>query len=386
MRFKLKKSKNLIKNFFKVDKTVGPPDRVLMVTSIIIIVFGLAMLSSASAIESFRRFNDNYYLFFHQFFRGFVPGLVLFFFFLNFDYRRLRKYTVHFYVVAVILLILVFVPGLSADYSSAKSWINIFGLSFQPSEVVKLLFILTLAGWFADRGIESNRDFWNGLVPFGILLGIISGLILLQPDLGTLIVVAIIAFMIYFMAGGRIKHIIGFGLLCSGAGAIMIARAPYRAARLMTFLHPELDPQGIGYHINQAFLAIGAGGFWGLGFGQSRQKFAYLPEVIGDSIFAVIAEEVGFIFSALLIILFLIIFLRGLKIIQGIDDEYGKYIIIGVITWITFQAFLNIAAMVGLMPLTGIPLPFVSYGGTALMSLLSALGILLNVSKHAKQS
>jgi cell division protein FtsW len=215
------------------------------------------------------------------------------------------------------------------------------------------------------------------------MLVVISGLVILQPDLGTLLVIATIALAVYFSAGAKISHI--FALLAAGvAGAvILIISAPYRAARLLAFLHPELDPSGIGYHINQALLAVGSGGFFGLGFGQSQQKFAYLPEVIGDSIFAIVAEELGFLFATALIILFLLLAWRGFLLVQSAPDDYARYIIIGIISWFVLQAFFNIAAMIGLIPLTGIPLPFISYGGTALASCLAASGILINISRQS---
>jgi len=348
----------------------------------IIAIFGLVMLSSASSVESFRRFGSTYYLFWHQLLRGFLPGLILLFLLAKIDYRFWERFSVWFFVVSLIVLALVFIPGLGATYGKAKSWINIAGLSFQPAELVKLLLILSLAGWFSYRGKERNADFWNGLIPFTIMLGLVSLLIILQPDIGTLMVLAVIALIVYFIAGAKLVHLAGLVLAGLGGFGILIAQAPYRAARLMTFLHPEIDPQGIGYHINQAFLAIGSGGWFGLGFGQSRQKFAYLPEVMGDSIFAVIAEELGFIFTAALIILFLLLAWRGLRLARLTEDDYARYIVVGIISWFTFQAFFNIAAMIGLMPLTGIPLPFISYGGTALASSMAAAGILINISRQ----
>ncbi len=254
--------------------------------------------------------------------------------------------------------------------------------SFQPAEIVKLLLILGFAGWFSYRGKEQNQDFWNGLVPFAVILGLVSLLVVLQPDLGTLIIIASISLAIYFTAGAKLTHILGLILCGLGAFGVLIIQAPYRAARIMTFINPQFDPQGVGYQVNQAFLAIGSGGWFGLGFGQSRQKFAYLPEVMGDSIFAIIAEELGFIFVVALIALFILLAWRGLKLAQAVSDDYARFIVIGIISWFVLQAFFNIAAMVGLMPLTGIPLPFISYGGTALAASLAGVGILANISRE----
>lgn len=387
-KFNFKKKKNLFRSFnrfFKSGRHESTQDYFLLGLFGLLVVFGLVMLSSASSVESFRKYNDTYFLFRHQLINGLLPGLILFFIFSKINYRIWEKFSVLFFAVSLLLLVLVFVPGIGSTFGSGStSWISVAGLfSFQPAEIVKLFLILSLAGWFSYRGREMNKDFWNGLVPFAVMLGLVSLLIILQPDLGTLAVVVATSFVIYFIAGAKIGHILGLMLAGLGAFGILIAQTPYRAARLMTFLHPEIDPQGIGYHINQAFLAIGSGGWIGLGFGQSRQKFAYLPEVTGDSIFAVIAEELGFIVTASLIIIFLTIAWRGFRLATQTEDDYAKYVIIGIISWFIFQAFFNIAAMIGLMPLTGIPLPFISYGGTALAATMAAAGILINISKHA---
>jgi len=379
------KKKRSFSKLFKSDNSLNKPDYFLLGLIFFIVLFGLVMLSSASSVESFRRYSDTYYLFRHQLINGLLPGLILFFIFSRVNFRFWEKFSVWFFVLSLILLLAVFIPGIGSGHGGAtKSWINVMGLfSFQPSEIVKLFLILSLSSWFSYRGEERNGDFWNGLIPFAIALGLISLLVVLQPDIGTLVVIVTIALIIYFTAGARLSHILGLLLVGLGGFGILIAQAPYRAQRLMTFLHPELDPQGIGYHINQAFLAIGSGGLFGLGFGQSRQKFAYLPEVMGDSIFAVIAEELGFFFTASLIILFLLLAWRGLKLAKIINDDYARLVVVGIISWFTFQAFLNIAAMIGLMPLTGIPLPFISYGGTALATALAATGILANISRFA---
>jgi len=384
MRIISRGKKNLFKKIFRAKAGVKPPDYFLIGVIFFILIFGLAALSSATSVVSFRDYGSTYHLFFRQLLNGLLPGLILFFILSRFDYNRWLKHTLLFFILALALLLLVFVPGLGASYNTgAQSWLNIAGLSFQPAEAVKLLLILALAGWFAQRSKEMTQNFWNGLVPFAVMLGLVSLPIVLQPDYGSLFVIVVITLTMYFIAGASLKHFIGLIAVGLGGFGILIAQAPYRAARFMTFLHPELDPQGIGYHINQAFLAIGSGGWFGLGFGQSRQKFAYLPEVMGDSIFAVIAEEVGFIFATLLIIAFVILLFKGMKMAQTTQDDYARYLTVGIVSWFVLQAFLNIAGMLGLMPLTGIPLPFVSYGGTALLSALAAAGILVNISRHA---
>ncbi|NUM25177.1 MAG: putative lipid II flippase FtsW [Candidatus Buchananbacteria bacterium] len=378
-----KKKSNLLSRVLPDQKRFGKtPDYFLAGLFFVIILFGLLMLSSASSVSSFREYNDVYFFLKRQIIRGFLPGLALFVFFTVVNYRTWEKFTVPIFGLALLLLVMVLIPGIGATYNQSQSWISIGGLSFQPSEVVKLLLILSLAGWFSYRGEAMTGDFWNGFLPFLVILGLVGGLVALS-DLGTAIVIVAIAVVIYFVAGARIRHVISLVVLGFGAAAVLIAKAPYRAERLMTFLNPELDPLGFGYHINQAFLAIGSGGLFGLGFGQSRQKFAYLPEVMGDSIFAIIAEELGFIFAASLIVLFLLLAWRGLKLAKKVEDDYARYIVVGIIGWFTWQAFFNIAAMIGLMPLTGIPLPFISYGGTALASAMAAAGILINISRQS---
>jgi len=212
----------------------------------------------------------------------------------------------------------------------------------------------------------------------------IAGLILLQPDLGTLSIIGAIAFIIFFVAGGSLKHLLGIGITSFVALYIMIASSPYRIERFTTFLHPELDPQGVGYQINQALLAIGSGGLFGSGYGHSLQKFQYLPEVIGDSIFAVMAEELGFLLTVGFVALFMAMVLRGFWLSERVQDRFGKFLIIGIVSWFGVQAFVNIGAMVGILPITGVPLPFLSYGGTAMVVSLAAAGVVMNISKEAK--
>jgi cell division protein FtsW len=347
-----------------------------------IMAIGLVMLTSASAPDAFHKFNDGYWFVKHQIAYGLVPGAVLFFVMSRVDYRRWRVHAKTLFIVSIGLLLLVFVPGLGADWGTAKSWIHVGPFSLQPAEIVKLTFLFYLAAWMETRGEEGVADLSRGVVPFLSAFGIIALLLMLQPDLGGLLVFASMAFAVYFVAGARWSHIAAL----AGAGALALAAliksAPYRAARLMTFLHPELDPQGIGYHINQAFLAIGSGGWFGLGLGHSRQKYLYLPEVAGDSIFAVLAEELGFIFTLAVLAVFTLFLFKCIDIARRAPDDYGRFIAAGIAGWIFSQMLFNIGSMVGLMPMTGLPLPFVSYGGTAFMVLLAAMGVLANVSKQ----
>lgn len=375
------KLKNFIKDIIRGQKD-QQPDWYLVCLIGFLVLFGLVMLSSAGVAASWEKFGDSYWHVKHQIMFGLLPGILLFIIFSRLDYYRLRQLAVPFLVASVLLLVLVFIPGVGAGYGTARSWINFFGFSLQPSEIVKLTFLIYLAAWLSARGEKHLKDFQYGFMPFLFVLMIIILLMVFQPDFGTMSIIVVTSLIVYFVAGGSLLHLAWLSLAGIGGLWLLIKVSPYRAARLTTFLHPELDPQGIGYHINQALLAVGSGRFWGRGFGHSRQKFAYLPEVAGDSIFAVIAEELGFLFSVGLVVLFLLLLLRGLKLAKNCRDPFARFLVVGIITWFVVQAFFNIGAIIGIMPLTGIPLPFISYGGTALMMTLAASGILVNISKQ----
>jgi len=359
------------------------PDYVFLSIMAALVLLGLTFLSSAGTAVGLQKFNDSYHFFKHQFIFGFLPGIFLFFIFYKINYSFWKRLMTPALFCSIILLVLVFIPGLSAEFGTAKSWIHIFGFSFQPAEIVKLTFLIYLCSWLEKRGETGVKDLYYGFFPFMFLLGLISALMLAQPDMGSLSVIIFMCLSVFFISGAKFKHV--FFLLCAGLISIylMIVKSPYRAARLTTFLHPELDPQGIGYHINQAFLAIGTGGLFGLGFGHSRQKYLYLPEVTGDSIFAIFAEEMGFVFAVGLIFLFVYFLFRGLKIAQKTPDLFGRLMVTGIVSWIGFQTFFNISSMVGLSPMTGIPLPFISYGGTSLAILMGACGLMGNISKNS---
>lgn len=361
------------------------PDFILIGALGLIIVFGLMMLSSASSVEAYQKFGDSYYFFKHQLINGFLPGLVAFFIAAQFDYRHYKKWAFLAMIASVGLLLLVLIPSIGTSYDKgAQAWINLGLFSFQPTEIVKLTFLIYLAAWLEKKGEHGLKDFQYGFLPFIFSLGLIVLLVMAQPDLGTLLIIVAISLIVYFVAGGAGKHIAM--VMLGGLLLVFIAVqiAPYRMGRLTVFFNPGSDPQRYGYHISQAKIAVGSGGILGLGIGKSRQKFNYLPEVYGDSIFAVIAEEMGFIFSIILLLLYLTIGIRGLKISRASPDDFGKFLSLGIAAWICGQAFINISTMIGLFPLTGIPLPFISYGGTSLVVLFFAAGVLVNISKQTR--
>ncbi len=349
----------------------------------ILLVFGLVMLSSASSAVGQERFGNSYYFIKHQLLYGLLPGLVLFFFFAKMEFQTLRKLSPVIYGGMLVSLLLVFIPGIGSTLNTAaKSWIVVAGFSVQPAEFAKLGITIFLAAHLAKRGSELH-DFQKGFLTSLVIALVPVGLILLQPDVGTVIIIFAIIFAMFFAAETKLAHI--GGLLASGfAGlAVMVLIAPYRAARLTVFLHPELDPLGVGYQTTQALVAIGSGGIFGLGLGNSRQKFQYLPEVHADSIFAVIGEEMGFIISAGVIVLLLLIAYRALNTARRTNDMFVRLTIVGILTWFMTQSFLNIGAAVGILPLTGVPLPFVSHGGTALMMCMAAVGVLMSATRDA---
>jgi cell division protein FtsW len=369
-----------------LTKPHHPPDVQLLVIVGALVAFGLLMLTSASAPTGYERFGDSFYFTKHQLFFGLIPGVFFLYLLSRIPYAKWRVRAWGLLLISVGLLVLVFLPGIGAGFGTSRSWISVGGLfSVQPSELVKLTFLFYLAAWLEQRGERGVRDVHTGFVPFVSVLGAIMVLMVLQPDVGGMSVIVAMSMAVYFIAGAPLLHL--GGLVAGGAAllSLLIAAAPYRAARFTTFLYPELDPQGLGYHINQALLAIGSGGFFGLGYGHSRQKFQYLPEVSSDSIFAVIAEEMGFVIGVCVLLLFLAFLRRALRIARAAPDPFGAYVVIGIASWMTIQAFVNVGSMVGLMPMTGVTLPFVSYGGTSLAVSLAAVGVMLNVSRYAKR-
>ncbi len=363
-------------------KRLPDVDRAFFMLILLLLLIGIIILTSASSVLAWQRFSDPYFYVKHQLEFGVGLGLVAMFIVSRIDYHKWRSYAVPAMILTIALLVTVLIPGVGFSYGGSNSWINFGVFFFQPAELAKLTFILYLASWLTNQDrYKQVSELEAGFIPFMVLLGIISFLMLLQPDFGTLSVIAVIALSMYFVAGGRVKHL---AAVTVGAGVLfflLIRTSAARFSRFTVFLNPDLDPQGIGYHINQAKLAIGSGGLLGLGLGHSRQKFNYLPEVIGDSIFAVIAEEAGFIITSALIILLLLFILRGLKIARHAPDLFGRLLVVGIMMWVTFQTFVNIGAMVGLLPLTGLPLPLISYGSSSVLTLLTGFGIVLNVSR-----
>lgn len=338
------------------------------------VVLGLIFVADISAPQSLNYFGDKYYFFKSQLSAAVIGVLaMLIVSFINYNF--FKRLAVPLFGLAVILLIAVLIPNISYSALGARRWITIGGFNFQPSEIVKFALALYLA-----KVAESNKK----PLAFFIPLAIVAGLIMLQPDLGTTLVVATIGIAQIFVSGVPIFYFLG-SLVLGVVGVLgLILTSPYRRDRLLTFFEVTSDPLGKAYHIRQILLALGSGGLFGLGIGQSRQKYLFLPEASTDSIFAAISEEIGFVGSFVLISLFVYFLFKAFSIASRAPDKYSQILAVGIASWIGGQILLNFSSMVALTPLTGIPLPFFSYGGTSLVMILVGCGILLNISKHRK--
>jgi cell division protein FtsW len=357
----------------------------LLVITGLLLLTGFIVLYSASTVESYKLFKTSNYFFFHQLLYGGGIGLVALYVASRIDYHRYKDWLPYGLILVIILLILVKVPGIGFSAGGAFRWIHVGPIFFQPAELAKLMIIMYTSSWLAERQ-QQVASFKAGVLPALAVIGVMSGLILWQPDVGTMMVVAATGLVLLFVGGVRLSSfaaIIGLG---AAALALIVKLEPYRLQRLLTFLDPSHDTAGIGYHINQALLAIGSGGLFGLGYGLSHQKVSFLPEVLGDSIFAVMAEELGFLRVLGVLALFLLFTIRGVTISMRAGDVFGKLLAAGITAQIIVQALINIAAITGLVPLTGIPLPFFSYGSSSLLITMLEIGILLNISKSIRSA
>lgn len=349
-------------------------DIVLLLSVIFLTLFGLLMIYDASSFVAFRDFADKYHYIKDQFF-WIILGVVSLGLFSFFDYHKLYNLALPILIIGIILLVMVFIPGLGVSLLGAKRWVNFHFFLLQPAEFIKLGLAIYFAAWFSNK--EKGR-----FLAFLMLLGLIVFLIMLQPDMGTTAIILSEALVVYFLSGANIMHLAILVPITAVLGFIFIKLEPYRAARLATYLNPNESLSTSSYHVRQILIALGSGGLTGVGFGNSLQKYAYLPENTTDSIFAIIAEEVGFIGASIIIILFLVVIWRGFFIAIHAKDNFGKLLAGGITTFLAMQILINLAAQTALLPLTGIPLPFISYGGSALIINLAAVGILLNISRQ----
>ncbi|HWO77862.1 MAG TPA: stage V sporulation protein E [Bacillus sp. (in: firmicutes)] len=358
------------------------PDFLLILVTLSLLAVGLIMVYSASAVWAEYKFNDSFFFAKRQLLFAGV-GVVAMFFIMNIDYWNWRSWAKILVIVCFVLLIAVLIPGVGMERNGSRSWIGVGAFSIQPSEFMKFAMIVFLAKFLTDRQ-RYITTVKQGLVPSLGLVFLAFALIMLQPDLGTGTVMVGTCVVMIFIAGARIRHFIFLGLMGLAGFVALIASAPYRIQRITSFLDPWSDPQNSGFQIIQSLYAIGPGGLFGLGLGQSRQKFFYLPEPQTDFIFAIISEELGFIGGSFVILLFALLLWRGMRIALGAPDLYGSFLAVGIIAMIAIQVMINIGVVTGLMPVTGITLPFLSYGGSSLTLMLMAVGVLLNVSRYSR--
>ncbi|EWG11856.1 stage V sporulation protein E [Cytobacillus firmus] len=358
------------------------PDFILMIVTLMLLAVGLTMVYSASAIWADYKFDDSFFFAKRQMLFAGV-GIIAMFFIMNVDYWTWRTWAKVVIIICFVLLLLVLVPGVGNVRNGSRSWIGVGAFSIQPSEFMKLAMIVFMAKFLSEKQ-KLITSFRKGLVPSLGLVFLAFGLIMLQPDLGTGTVMVGTCVVMIFIAGARISHFIWFAAAGLAGFVALVLSAPYRIKRITSFLDPWEDPLGSGFQIIQSLYAIGPGGLFGLGLGQSRQKFFYLPEPQTDFIFAILAEELGFIGGSFVILLFALLLWRGIRIALGAPDLYGSFLAVGIIAMVAIQVMINIGVVTGLMPVTGITLPFLSYGGSSLTLMLMAIGVLLNISRYAR--
>ncbi|MGJ7922490.1 stage V sporulation protein E [Neobacillus sp. LXY-4] len=358
------------------------PDLLLMIITFTLLAVGLIMVYSASAVWADYKFNDSFFFAKRQLLFAGV-GILAMFFIMNIDYWTWRTWAKVLIIICFVLLVLVLIPGIGNVRNGSRSWIGVGAFSIQPSEFMKLAMIAFLAKFLSERQ-KLITSFRLGLVPSLALVFTAFAMIMLQPDLGTGTVMVGTCVVMIFIAGARVSHFVGLGMIGVAGFVGLIISAPYRMKRITSFLDPWQDPLGSGFQIIQSLYAIGPGGLFGLGLGQSRQKFFYLPEPQTDFIFAILAEELGFIGGSFVLLLFALLLWRGIRIALGAPDLYGSFLAVGIIAMIAIQVMINIGVVTGLMPVTGITLPFLSYGGSSLTLMLMAIGVLLNISRYAR--
>jgi len=339
---------------------------------------GLFFIFEASAVKSFNLFGNSFYYLKLQLLWLFL-GIFVMCFLAFFDYHKFYYLAFFFMLITIFLLILVLIPSFGYHAGGAQRWLNVGLFNLQPTELAKFSLIIYLSSWFIYR---ERKQFFS----FLILIGFLTFLIILQPDMGTAIIIFFLSVSLYFLAGFNFFSLLVILPVAGLIFLILIKFSPYRMARLVTFLNPSIDPLGISYHINQIKTSLANGYLFGLGFGASRQKYLFLPEAHTDSIFAIIAEELGFVGAGAIILIFLFFSYKIFKIIEFAPDRFGKLLAAGIWSFFNWQFFINLGGVVNIIPLTGVPLPFFSYGGSNLIISFALIGILLNIEKKIKKN
>ncbi|NWG19183.1 MAG: putative lipid II flippase FtsW [Chloroflexi bacterium] len=363
------------------DTLQRKPDYPLLTTMGVLVPLGLVMVYSASFMSAYATHHDQLYYTWRQLVAALlgIGGMLAA---QRIDYRIWRRFSVHLMAGTLFLLTLTLIlPESMTEANGARSWIRIGSFSMQPSEIAKLTMVIYIADWLSRRG-EKLTNVTYGLAPFALMLGVVCGLVMLGHDLGTTVVLVIIGGIVYFVAGANMLHILGASALAGGAFWALINVAAYRQERIAAWIDPFAHYQGAGYQPVHALYALGSGGLFGVGIGQARQKFFWLPEAHTDAIFAIIGEEFGLLGTLLVVTCFLVIAYRGMRIAGRAPDPFAALLATGITAWLVFQALINIAVVTTLIPFTGLTLPFLSYGGTSLAMSMVAVGILLNISRH----
>ncbi len=350
----------------------------ILIPVLLMLCIGIIMVLSASSPTSVTGKSRDAYLFFKKQLTWVGFGLTALILAANYNYRKLRKFVIPAAVITVLLLLAVFA---CEPVNGAHCWITVGGYQFQPSEFVKLCVILILSKMMSVRG-DRQGILPHGILPPLLVIMVVCGLVVLEPDLGTTMVIAITSFIMLFVGGARYLHLAVLAGAGTGMAVLAVLVAPYRLARVLAFWNPTKDPQGIGYQINQSLYAIGSGGLVGVGLGRSMQKFKYIPEQHTDFIFSILAEELGFVGAVFIILLLIFFAARGYRIAKNSRDGFGGLLACGITTMIVVEAIVNIAVVTGSMPVTGITLPFISYGGSSLIFKLAGVGVLLNISRY----
>lgn len=359
----------------------GQPDYLMALVAALLVGLGLVAVYSASMAIGLSDFNNANYFVLRQAV-GAAVGTGLMVFFARLDYHNLKQWSPLIMLAALASLMVVLVPHIGVNSNGANRWIALGPLPpVEPSEFTKLALVIYIAAWLSSKQ-EAVKRFSLGVVPFVLMVGLVGGLIMLEPDFGTTLVIVLTTGTMFFVGGAALRHLLTLGLSGVAAGLVMIAVGGYRSSRFLGFLDPQADPAGRGFHILQLLIALGSGGFHGLGIGASRQKFFYVPGAHTDGIFAIIGEETGFIGASIVILLFAILVFRGFQATLNAPDEFGSLLAIGITSWVAYEAIINIGGITRSIPLTGIPLPLMSYGGSALMSMMAALGVLLSVTRY----
>lgn len=351
----------------------------LFTVTIMLMCIGIVMIYSSSSIYAWERYKDGFF-FLKRHLLFMLIGAIFTFIVMCIDYHRLRRFAKPLLLISIFLLILVLIPGIGREVSGARRWFRFKFISFQPSELMNLALIVYVADFIARKG-NLIKSFFSGFLPPVCALGCCVFLVLVQPDLGTTVAISLVVFIMLFIAGTRLEYLISVLLVSLPALYLLIFSVPYRRARVIAFLNPWGDPKGTGFQIIQSQIALGSGGIFGAGLGHSKQKLFFLPAAHTDFIFSIIGEELGLLGTLAVITLFIIFIQQGIKIIKNAPDRFGYFLALGLVLMITVKAAINIGVSCGVLPTKGLPLPFISYGGSSFIFDMVSVGILINIAR-----